>query len=252
MPPLHWLLRPIAHRGLHRAVDGIIENTSSAFEAAIDANYAIETDVRASADCQAMVFHDSSLDRLTTGGGAIASLTAAKLRKTPFRATGDRMQTLPDLLDQVAGRVPLVIEIKSDWNNPGLLEHRIAADLEDYDGHVAVMSFDPRSVDAFARAAPDIPRGLVANRFDNTHDWPKLTWWQRFQMRYLLTSLVAKPHFIAYDISALPALAPLTARYLFRRPLLTWTVRTEADCRRASRWADAMIFEGFRPEVEDS
>ncbi|MGI9387983.1 MAG: glycerophosphodiester phosphodiesterase family protein, partial [Methyloligellaceae bacterium] len=150
MPPLDWLIRPIAHRGLHRAQDGIIENTASAFEAAIDANYAIETDVRTSADGQAMVFHDASLDRLTTGDGDVATLAAAELKKTPFRATGDRMQALPDLLDQVAGQVPLVIEVKSDWNDPGPLERRIATDLAEYKGHVAVMSFDPRSVKAFA------------------------------------------------------------------------------------------------------
>ena len=252
MPPLDWLIRPIAHRGLHRAQDGIIENTASAFEAAIDANYAIETDVRTSADGQAMVFHDASLERLTTGAGAVAALAAEDLKKTPFRATGDRMQTLPDLLDQVAGQVPLVIEVKGDWNDQGPLERRIAADLADYEGHVAVMSFDPHSVKAFARAAPDIPRGLVADRCDDPHDWPTLTWWQCVAMRHLLSSLIARPHFIAYDIGALPALAPLTARYVFRRPLLTWTVRTKAERRRAERWADAMIFEGFGPEVENS
>lgn len=247
MPALHWLLRPIAHRGLHDAANGIIENTASAFEAAIDAGYAIETDVRVSADGEAMVFHDSSVDRLTRGNGDVATLNAAKLKKIPFRATSDRMQTLPELLAQVAGQVPLVIEIKGDWNKHGLLESRIAKSLEDYDGQVAVMSFDPRSVAAFAAAAPGIPRGLVADRFDDVHGWPGLTLWQRFQMRHLISALIVRPDFIAYDIRALPALAPLITRHLCRWPLLTWTVRTEAERLRAARWADAMIFEGFSP-----
>jgi glycerophosphoryl diester phosphodiesterase len=30
-------------------------------------------------------------------------------------------------------------------------------------------------------------------------------------------------------------------------PLLTWTVRSAEDLQRAARWADQMIFEGFRP-----
>ena len=56
-----------------------------------------------------------------------------------------------------------------------------------------------------------------------------------------------RPHFIAYAVSDLPAPAPWLARNLFGRPLLTWTVRSEDDRRRAARYADQMIFEGFRP-----
>jgi glycerophosphoryl diester phosphodiesterase len=66
-------------------------------------------------------------------------------------------------------------------------------------------------------------------------------------MRHLLTSTFARPNFIAYDIGALPALAPLIARTVFGLPLLTWTVRTKADRERALRYADAMIFEGIEP-----
>jgi glycerophosphoryl diester phosphodiesterase len=66
-------------------------------------------------------------------------------------------------------------------------------------------------------------------------------------MRHLLTSTFAWPHFIAYDVRALPAVAPLIARTLFGLPLLTWTVRTLPDRERALRYADAMIFEGLEP-----
>jgi len=66
-------------------------------------------------------------------------------------------------------------------------------------------------------------------------------------MRHLLTSAFARPHFIAYDIAALPAVAPLIAKHVFGLPLLTWTVRTEADRTRALRYTDAMIFEGIEP-----
>jgi len=95
--------------------------------------------------------------------------------------------------------------------------------------------------------APLLPRGLVAERFDNQHDWPHLSVWQRLAMRNLLTSAIAWPHFIAYDIRALPALAPLIAWGLFGLPLITWTVRTKDERERALRYADAMIFEGIVP-----
>ena len=248
MGSLAWLIRPIAHRGLHDAGSGIIENTATAFQAAIDAGYAIETDVQASGDGEVMVFHDDTLDRLTTASGPFTAHDAVALKKIPFRATGDRMQTLSELLEQIGGRVPLVIEVKSDWNARGPVERRIADILGAYKGDTAVMSFDPHAVAAFAAAAPSHPRGLVAGRFRSDHYWSHLSWWRRFTMRHLLSAAVAGPHFIAYDIRGLPSLAPVAARKMFGLPLLTWTVRTVADRKTAQAWADAMIFEGFRPD----
>jgi glycerophosphoryl diester phosphodiesterase len=242
-----WLVRPFAHRGLHDHTKGIVENTGSAFQAAIDAGYAIETDVRASGDGEIMVFHDATLERLTEGSGAVAELGATALKKTRFRGTSDKMFTLGDLLELISGRVPLLIEIKSGWSGQGPLEQRIAEYLASCQGHAAVMSFDPRSVAAFAAAAPGTPRGLVAGRFDAPLHWAGLTTWQRFKLRHLLSAFIARPQFIAYDIRALPALAPVATRTLFGWPLLTWTVRSKAERRTARKWADAMIFEGFRP-----
>ena len=101
MGALDWLTaRPIAHRGLHDAATGIIENTTSAFEGAIAGGYGIECDVRLSADGEAMVFHDSTLDRLTEASGAVADRTAADLKAIAFTASDDRMQTLGELLEQ--------------------------------------------------------------------------------------------------------------------------------------------------------
>src|SRR5262245_51391742 len=112
MPGLDWLIaRPVAHRGLHDAAAGVIENTSSAFSAAIAGNYAIECDVQISADGEAMVFHDSTLDRLTIGQGELKAHTSDELKRIDFKNTPDRMMTLGELCAQVAGRVTLVIEI---------------------------------------------------------------------------------------------------------------------------------------------
>ena len=95
--------------------------------------------------------------------------------------------------------------------------------------------------------APSLPRGLISERFEDRHYWPDLSGWQRFTMRHLLTAAITRPHFIAYDIRALPALAPGIARDVFRLPLLTWTVRSEADKKNARLFADGMIFEGIAP-----
>src|SRR5207237_10845216 len=105
MSGLDWLIaRPVAHRGLHDAAVGIIENTPSAFAAAIAANYAIECDLVLSADGEAMVHHDEQLGRLTEGSGSLDAMTAAQLRRTIFHHTADRMMSLGDLCDLVAGR----------------------------------------------------------------------------------------------------------------------------------------------------
>lgn len=246
MAGLSWLTeRPVAHRGLHDASAGVIENTLSAAAAAIDGGYAIEIDLQAAADGVPVVFHDDTLDRLTAGTGPVSALTAAQLADIPFKAGADRIPTFGALLDLVGGRVPLVVEVKSDWSGmPGLCA-RIAGDLAAYRGPVAVMSFDPRVLDVFRRIAPALPRGIVSESY---RDWQEggTTPWSRFAMRHLLHAGRTKPHFIAYCVDDLPAAGALLLRWVFGLPLLTWTVRTDAQRRRAARWADQVIFEGYR------
>ena len=239
-----WLIaRPIAHRGLHEAAAGIIENTPLAFRAAIDGGYAIECDLQVSADGEAMVHHDAALGRLTDGAGRLDALPAAALRRVPFRATADAMLTLGELCDLVAGRVALVIELKTNAVYNERLAARAAAVLGGYKGPAALMSFDPRLVAATRRLAPALPRGLVAQRraaYDpDDPPMPAAT--------YARLAFAARPQFLAYRVADLATAPPLIARHLLRWPVLTWTVRSAEDRARAARHADQMIFEGFRP-----
>jgi glycerophosphoryl diester phosphodiesterase len=247
MAELYWLQRPIAHRGLHDEAKGIVENSASSVRAAMGAGFAIEVDLQCAADHMPVVFHDATLDRLTPETGPVAARSAEALTGITLHNSPDRILSLPTLLALVNGHVPLVLEVKSNWTRDGKFEANIANLLASYPGPVAVMSFDPYSLAAFRDMAPSLPRGLIADRFDDQHHWSHLTLWQRLAMRNLLTSAIAWPHFIAYDIKALPALAPLIARTLFGLPLLTWTVRTKEERERALRYADAMIFEGIVP-----
>lgn len=246
MAELYWLKRPIAHRGLHDQAKGIVENSASSVRAAMGAGFAIEVDLQCAAGHMPVVFHDATLDRLTLETGPVAARDAEVLCSIPLRNSPDRVLSLPGLLALVNGHVPLVLEVKSTWTGDGKFEANIANLLAPYPGPVAVMSFDPHSVAAFREAAPTLPRGLIGERFDDQRYWSQLTVWQRLAMRNLLTSAFARPHFIAYDIKALPAVAPLVAR-AFGLPLLTWTVRTKEERERALRYADAMIFEGIVP-----
>lgn len=248
MPHLDWLIaRPIAHRGLHDASAGVIENTATAFTAAIDAGYGIECDIQVSADGEAMVHHDDALGRLTEGDGTLSSMTAAALQAVRFTQCNDRILTLDELCALVAGRAPLLVEIKSRFDGDLRLVARAAAVLARYQGLAALMSFDPAPLAWLAANARALARGIVAERRYDHPEWAAATRWQKFQLAHLLHAPRTRPHFVAYAVSDLPAPAPWLARHVFGRPLLTWTVRNEDDRRRAARYADQMIFEGFRP-----
>lgn len=243
-----WLTaRPVAHRALHDAAAGIVENTPSAVDAAIAGRYAIEVDVQMSSDGEAMVFHDDDLDRLTLATGPLKALSAMALKATAFRATADRMMSLPDLLQRVAGAVPLVIELKSHFDGDTSVAARACELLADYAGPAALMSFDPELVVAVRRLAPHIPRGITMERRYDDPEWAPLSRATKFAWGNLLHFPRTRPDFVAHYVKELPAPAPWLARNVLGVPLLTWTVRTEADRATARRHADQMIFEGFRP-----
>ena len=248
MPRLEWLTaRPIAHRGLHDAAAGVIESTASAFNAAIAGGYGIETDLQSSSDGEAMVHHDDALGRLTEGSARLADMTAAAIKAVRFQRSTDRILTLGELCELVGGRVPLLLELKSRFDGDRRLVQRAAAVLANYAGPVAVMSFDPALIEAARQIAPGLTRGIVAERYYAHYEWDRLPSAEKRRMAHLLHALRTRPQFIAYSLRDLPAAAPLIARMLFGRPLLTWTVRSEADRARARRWADQIIFEGIRP-----
>ena len=238
-----WLTaRPIAHRGLHDAASGVIENTASAFAAAIAGGYGIETDLQISADGEAMVHHDDALGRLTEGTGRLDTMTAEALKRVLFKACADRMMTLGELCDLVAGRVTLLIELKGSFAGNSALAARTAKVLAGTRAPVAVMSFDPGLIAAFRGFAPTLARGLVAMRRDADSPTATLS-----PLSYARQALAAAPQFLAYRVQDLTTAPPLLARHLLRWPVLTWTVRSPADRAQAARHADQIIFEGFRP-----
>jgi glycerophosphoryl diester phosphodiesterase len=245
---LGWLTaRPIAHRGLHDAAAGIIENTAGAVRAAISANFGIEVDLQISADGEAMVNHDDVLGRLTEGDARLDQLTAAELQRVPFHGSNERMLTLGELCDLVSGHVPIVPELKSRFDGDARLPRRVAEIVSRYQGPVAPMSFDPVQLHILRQKAPGLPRGIVAAKYRPHPYWDQMPHALRSGMGSLYPALPARPHFVAYAFDNLPALVPWLARHILCLPLLTWVVRTPSERDRATRWADQIIFEGFRP-----
>ena len=230
-----WLREwTFAHRGLHG--EGRVENAPSAFRAAIAAGLGIECDIQRSADDWPMVFHDWDFTRLVGRPERTGALTRDQWRELAYLESEDRPLDLAELLAMVAGKVPLLIEIKS---RPGYdvkrTCDRVADALRGYDGLHAVMSFDPRVPRWFARHGPQTVRGLVMREDEHGHTqsaWRRrLAWWS------------ARAEFLAYHIDALPGAMP--ARLRARGyPLATWTVDTRRKRERALAHADALIVEG--------
>lgn len=234
-----WLLTPpFAHRGLHGPQTGHVENSVSAFAAAIDGGFGIELDVQLTADNHAAVFHDDTLKRLCGRPDRVRDLTLAELEKIPLAGVTDHIAGLAAVLGQVAGRTPLLIEIKSDPAATGPLERAVAQALLGYHGPVAVMSFNPKAVGWFRQHHPHITRGLVAS----TRYRQELGWARSHQGGHRQMVADTRPDFIAYDIRSLPNDFTRSCRNN-GIPVLTWTVRTAEHRAKAVLHADNIIFE---------
>ncbi len=245
--PDAFLRQPLAHRGLHDHRNGVIENSLSAFRATIAAGYGIELDVQRSADDVAIVFHDDDMDRLTDAKGAFRDRSAAELGRTVLRGGTDTIPTLAEVLALVAGRVPLLIEIKENWNTmkdtDGILEQAVAAALVGYAGPVAVMAFNPHCIAHMARLAPDVPRGLTTEAYDPVLNAPipaEVCDYLREIPDYDRTG----SSFISHQVTDLgrPRVAALKAA---GAAILCWTVRSPEMEAEARKVVHNITFEGY-------
>ena len=221
------LVRPIAHRGLHAARQGVIENTETAFKAAIAKGYGIECDLQAASDLEPMVFHDERLKRLTTASGLVRERSPAELRRLQCAGRPTASCRLSEMLEMVAGKVPLLIEVKSEWARNDRLRRCRRPAPQELQGPYGIMSFDPSRVRPFCELLPHAPRGIVAGGIRSDLTMPR--WIRRWNARKLLTNHIARPDFIDYFVRGLPGAAPVLSRRPEDLPLFTWTVRSPAD-----------------------
>ncbi|WP_321337685.1 glycerophosphodiester phosphodiesterase family protein [Breoghania sp.] len=249
MPAPEWITAtPIAHRGFHDTSAGRIENSPSAVAAALERGFAIEVDLQETAEHGALVFHDNDLDRLTCETGPVRSRRLSELTSIPMRDGTDTLWDLDALLEMVAGRVPLIIEMKSLNARDGqrAFVETVVARLASYDGPVALKTFDPEMLANIRTLAPALPRGIIAEDTSGP-DYRRFGLMERFILRNLLHWPRTRPDFISYGIRSLPAPAVWFFKTVFRVPVITWTVRTADDRAAAARYADQIVFEGFDP-----
>lgn len=245
--PAAFLAAPLAHRGYHDKTKRRPENSLAAFGAAIEAGYGIELDVQLTADGEAMVFHDETLGRLTDTTGRVDALTAAQLGNIILRDSEERIPTLGQVLDLVAGRVPLLIEIKDQMDTmlpgSGRLEAAVAKALADYQGPVAVMSFNPHCVAEMARVAPGVPRGITTDDYDPAKSAP-IPEAVCSALRTIPDYARTLSSFISHKAADLarPRVAELKAQ---GAAILCWTIRSAEAEAKAREIADNITFEGY-------
>ncbi|WP_132997482.1 glycerophosphodiester phosphodiesterase family protein [Sulfitobacter pontiacus] len=244
--PQAFYTTPIAHRGFHHRDAGRPENSFAAFQAAIDRGYGIELDVQLSRDGVALVFHDYALDRLTGQTGAIRQRDADDLCQITLTGGRDTIPTLPQVLELIAGRVPLLVEIKDQdgamGTDIGPLEDAVAEALRDYVGDVAVMSFNPNSVARMAELLPDVPRGLVTSAYRYV-EWPlpKATC---DRLREIPDYDRTGACFISHEVDDLPR--PRVAELREAGAMVCcWTVRSLSVENGAREFAHNITFEGY-------
>ena len=246
LPPA-LLSLPLAHRALHDRAAGRPENSRAAVRAAVAAGYGIEVDVQLSSDGQAIVFHDETLDRLTGEQGPLNARTAQALQAIRLRDAQDGIPTLPQVLALVAGRVPLLIEVKDQTGTmgetDGRLEAATAAALAGYGGPVAVMSFNPHSVAHMARLAPQIARGITTSAYDPA-DWHPLDPAICDRLRAIPDYDRTGASFISHEAADLgrARVAELKAQ---GAAVLCWTIRSGEEEARARQVAQNITFEGY-------
>ena len=234
-----------AHRGLHGT--GIPENSMAAFREAVEHGYGIELDVHLMRDGNLAVIHDASLKRTAGADVKIEDLTAEELPQYHLEGTEQTVPLFSQDLALVAGKAPLIIELKSERNNFEALTAAAVQAMEGYDGIWCMESFDPRCVRSLRKQHPQVIRGQLSENFLKTPDLkvPKAL---KLTMALLLPNFLTKPDFIAYRFSDRKLFSNRICCDLWGLQEVNWTIKTQEDLDAAVAAGALVIFEGFLPE----
>ena len=239
---MEMLMMNYAHRGLWNA--SVPENSLRAFLWAAQEGYGIELDVQLSRDKQIMVFHDNDLKRMCGINKKISDMTCRELKALTLKGSDQTIPTLSEVLYFIDGRVPLIIELKSNGKDTEICK-RLAAMLDKYQGAFCIESFDPRLVAWFKKYRPRYARGQLVTKMkkcDRTKDTLG-----SFCLSRLMGNVLSRPDFIAVDGQIQKSLSIRACHKLFKAPVFVWTVRTQRDMDSCISDGYNFIFEKIRP-----
>ena len=227
------LRRPFAHRGVHNEYP---ENSLPAFEKAMGMNFGIELDIHLTGDNQIVVFHDDNLIRMTGVNEFIKFLTYDEIKRYKLKDTSYTIPLLKDVLDLVKGKVPILIEIKTN-NNMKKLVPKLKQELENYRGKVFIQSFNPFALRRCYKVMPNVLRGQLSSFFMRDH----LRFYKKIPIKKLFFKNFSHIDFVSYNLENLPN------KYVNKTdiPILAWTVKTEEDYIKAKLNANNMIVDNI-------
>ena len=236
--------RYYAHRGLHDNQSDAPENSMAAFKKAVDAGYGIELDVQLTRDRIPVVFHDESLRRVCGVEGNVRDYTFEELQSFRLFHSEERIPLFEDMLALVSGRVPLIVEIKIH-ENAGEVCSIVDVLLKNYQGPYCMESFHPLAVKWYRKNRPEVIRGQLSCRFGKTGSREPFS---QMLVHHLLTNVLCRPDFIAYDHQHRGSLSRRLCRSLFGALSVAWTIRSPNELDACRSDYDLFIFEGFRPQ----
>ena len=238
-----------AHRGLHGKLpgyeDAFPENSLAAFARAVEKGFGIELDVRQTADGEIVVFHDDTLDRVAGVEGKVRDMTLSELKEFTLLETEEKIPLFTEVLELVAGKVPLLVEIKDDGFGASTVRKTMKI-LEGYSGEYITESFNPLLLGEVKKCAPSVMRGFLCDKLTAKPQYRALKY--RIVQRHLL-NFIARPHFIACARESSKMFPIGIIRTLFRPAFIAWTIRSAEEERDArARGFNGVIFEGYIPE----
>lgn len=222
----------IAHRGVFDN-QKVYENTKEAFDLALKYKQIIELDVRLTKDKQIVVFHDANTKRLTKQDKLVEKSTYEELNKQNIL----HIPLLQDVLNQVKGKVPILIEIKP-IKNIEELEINLMKQLSEYNGEYAIQSFNPKVLYWFKRNYPNILRGQLSKRYKKE----KLSTIKKFILTNMLLNIITKPNFISYKYNEL-SLEKLKRYKKKNIRVIGWTITNEREFNHYKKYYDNLICE---------
>lgn len=235
----------IAHRGLFNNESNAPENSIPSFERAVNAGYGIELDVQLTTDNKLVVFHDKTLERMCGITKKLIDCSYNELKSYPLAGSKESIPLFEDVLRLINGKVPLIIEIKSDgdWKKTTKL---VAKLLNDYTGYYCIESFHPLIVKWFKDNRPEIIRGQLSTDYFRDHIGRK--WYEKFVLTNLMLNFITRPDFIAYNHLWMKNISYTICRTLFQVENVGWTIRSQDELDKAEKVFDVIIFDSFIPK----
>ncbi|MBQ6182462.1 MAG: glycerophosphodiester phosphodiesterase [Clostridia bacterium] len=235
-----------AHRGLHDNVS-IPENSLAAFAAAAEKGYGIELDVHLTSDGKLIVFHDDDTSRMCGEKLVPEKEKFDKLRSLSLLGTEEKIPSFDEVLALVAGRVPLIVEIKGITSDTSVCALTAQA-LASYGGEYCVESFNPVYVGWWKKNRPDDVRGQLSCKMPKQKGIAnKLKF---AALGNMLLNFISRPDFIAYDHNGSGRMAFRLARALGGIPV-AWTVRTAGELEKAKKRFVSFIFENEEDTIKN-